>query len=45
MNVVYVVEKMMLMWEMYFVIMFDRVSVGLLVIVSAEGGTSIEDLA
>jgi succinyl-CoA synthetase beta subunit len=44
-NVVYVAEKMTLTREMYFAITLDRASAGPLVIASAEGGTSIEDLA
>jgi succinyl-CoA synthetase beta subunit len=44
-NVIYVAEKMTLTREMYFAIMLDRASAGPLVIASAEGGTSIEDLA
>jgi succinyl-CoA synthetase beta subunit len=44
-NVLYLAEKMTLTREMYFAIMLDRASAGPLVIASAEGGTSIEDLA
>ena len=44
-NVLYVAEKMKLTREMYFAIMLDRASAGPVVIASAEGGTSIEDLA
>ena len=44
-NTLYLAEKMSLKREMYFAIMLDRASAGPLVIASAEGGTSIEDLA
>jgi len=44
-NVIYVAEKMSLKREMYFAILLDRATAGPLVIASAEGGTSIEDLA
>lgn len=44
-NVLYVAEKMTLKREMYFAILLDRATAGPLVIASAEGGTSIEDLA
>ena len=44
-NVLYVAERMKLTREMYFAIMLDRASAGPVVIASAEGGTSIEDLA
>ena len=44
-NVLYLAEKMTLTREMYFAVMLDRASAGPLVIASAEGGTSIEDLA
>ncbi|CEF97708.1 Succinyl-CoA synthetase-like [Ostreococcus tauri] len=44
-NVLYVAEKLKLTREMYFALMLDRASAGPLVIASAEGGTSIEDLA
>lgn len=44
-NTVLVAKKMALAREFYFAIMMDRESQGPLIIASAEGGTSIEDLA
>eukprot|EP00339_Tiarina_fusa_P018316 CAMPEP_0117014172 /NCGR_PEP_ID=MMETSP0472-20121206/11548_1 /TAXON_ID=693140 ORGANISM="Tiarina fusus, Strain LIS" /NCGR_SAMPLE_ID=MMETSP0472 /ASSEMBLY_ACC=CAM_ASM_000603 /LENGTH=379 /DNA_ID=CAMNT_0004717667 /DNA_START=228 /DNA_END=1367 /DNA_ORIENTATION=- len=44
-NTVLIAKKMELEREFYFAIMMDRASQGPLIIASAEGGTSIEDLA
>lgn len=44
-NTVLVAKKMALAREFYFSIIMDRASQGPLIIASAEGGTSIEDLA
>jgi succinyl-CoA synthetase beta subunit len=44
-NTLLIAKKMNLTRECYFSIIMDRVSQGALIIASAEGGTSIEDLA
>jgi len=44
-NTLLLAKKMSLARECYFSIIMDRVSQGALIIASAEGGTSIEDLA
>ena len=44
-STLFVCEKLKLTREMYMAIMLDRVTKGPLIIASAEGGTSIEDLA
>jgi succinyl-CoA synthetase beta subunit len=44
-NTVLIAKKMQLEREFYFSIIMDRASQGPLIIASAEGGTSIEDLA
>lgn len=44
-NTLLIAKKMQLTRECYFSIIMDRVSQGALIIASAEGGTSIEDLA
>jgi succinyl-CoA synthetase beta subunit len=44
-NTLYVASKLNLVNEMYFAILLDRASAGVLLIGCSEGGTSIEDLA
>eukprot|EP00980_Cylindrotheca_fusiformis_P005549 scaffold1173_cov84-Cylindrotheca_fusiformis.AAC.7 len=44
-NTLLIAKKMSLVKEFYFSIVMDRISQGALIIASAEGGTSIEDLA
>lgn len=44
-NVLYIAAKMKLVNEMYFAILLDRTTSGVLLIGCSEGGTSIEDLA
>mmetsp|Transcript_11999 Transcript_11999/g.36033 ORF Transcript_11999/g.36033 Transcript_11999/m.36033 type:complete len:420 (+) Transcript_11999:170-1429(+) len=44
-NTLYIAAKMKLINEMYFAILLDRTTSGVLLIGCSEGGTSIEDLA